>query len=66
MIVEKNDIDMLNTLSYIHLLPSKEFKKEREKFLKQLNSKSFFNGDNKAKYKLPKNALAILNKHLNE
>ena len=28
MIVEKHDIDMLNTLSYLHLLPSKEFKKE--------------------------------------
>ena len=63
MIVEKKDTDMLNILSYIHLWPSKEFKKEREKFLKQLNSKSFLNGDNKAIYKLTKNALAILNKH---
>ena len=66
MIVEKNDIDMLNTFSYLHLLPSKEFKKKRENILKQLNSKSFLNGDNKAKYNLSKKVLAILNKHLSE
>ena len=62
----KNDIDMLNTLSYLHLLPSKEFKKKHEKILKQLNSKSFLNGDNKAKYNLTKKVLAILNKRLSE
>ena len=59
MIVEKNDIDMLNTLSYLHLLPSKEFKKERSRIFKHVNSKGFVNGNTKK-------AFSILNKHLSE
>ena len=50
---------------YIYYL-KKEFKKKHEKILKQLNSKSFLNGDNKAKYNLTKKVLAILNKRLSE
>ena len=66
MIVEKKDINLLNTLSYIHLLPSNLFIKEHSRILKHINSKRFLNGDNKAKHDLTKKALAILNKHLSE
>ena len=61
-----NETYILNTLSYLHLLPLNEVKKHRSKILQYLYSKKFLNGNNSAKHTLAKKALAIIDKHINE
>ena len=65
MKVKKHERYILNTLSYLHLLPSNDVKKHRSKILQYIYSKKkFLNGNNNAQHKLAKKALAIINKHI--
>ena len=67
MKVKKHETYILNTLSYLHLLPSNDVKKHRSKILQYIYSKKIFlNGNNNAQHKLAKKALAIINKHIKE
>ena len=66
MKVKKHETYILNTLSYLHLLPSNDVKKHRSKILQYIYSKKFLNGNNNAQHKLAKKALAIINKHIKE
>ena len=42
MNAKKHETHILNTLSYLHLLPSNEEKKHRSKILQHIYSKNFF------------------------
>ena len=66
MNAKKHQTYILNTLSYLHLLPSSDVKKHRSKILQYLHWKNFSNGNNNAQQKLAKKPLAIINKHIKE
>ena len=42
MNAKKHETHILNTLSYLHLLPSNEVKKHRSKILQHIYLKNFF------------------------
>ena len=66
MNAKKHETYILNTLSYLHLLPSNKIKKHSSKILQYIYSKKLSNGNNNAQHKLATKALAIIDKHIKE